>query len=93
MTFLTYLGVTGILYSYILVLEGKAGKKIHESSRLKFLEKILVNNFSLSVAEDNLSGPLNRGDTADLHMFRILIAHFDKSHEGQVSGKWKYLVI
>ena len=74
MTFLTYLGVTGILYSYILVLEGKAGKEIHESSRLKFLEKILVNNFSLSVAEDNLSGPLNRRDTADLHMFRILIA-------------------
>ena len=74
MTFLTYLEVTGILYSYILVLEGKAGKEIHESSRLEFLEKILVNNFSLSVAEDNTSGPLNRTGTADLHMFRILIA-------------------
>ena len=74
MTFLTYLEVTGILYSYNLVLEGKAGKEIHESSRLEFLEKILVNNFSLSVAEDNTSGPLNRRGTADLHMFRILIA-------------------
>ena len=74
MTFLTYLEVTGILYSYILVLEGKAGKEIHESSRLEFLEKILVNNFSLSVAEESTSGPLNRRGTADLHMFRILIA-------------------
>ena len=36
------------------------GKKIPESSILQFLEKILANNFALSNAEDNTSGPLNR---------------------------------
>ena len=36
MTFLTILGVTEILCSFRLVLEGKTGKEIPESSRLKF---------------------------------------------------------
>ena len=39
MTFLTILGVTEILYSFRLGLEGKAGKEIPQSSRLEFLEK------------------------------------------------------
>ena len=43
MTFLTILGVTEILYSFRLGLEGKAGKEIPQSSRLEFLEKILRN--------------------------------------------------
>ena len=47
MTFLTILGVVEILCSFRLVLEGKAGKEIPESSRLEFLEKFLANNFSL----------------------------------------------
>ena len=34
MTFLTILGVTEILYSFRLTLEGKMGKEILESSRL-----------------------------------------------------------
>ena len=38
-TFLTILGVIEILYSFKLVLEGKRGKEIPESSRLKFKEK------------------------------------------------------
>ena len=38
-TFLTILGVIEILCSFKLILEGKTGKEIHESSRLKFLEK------------------------------------------------------
>ena len=38
MTFLTNLGAREILYSLRLVLEGKTGKKIAESSRLQFLE-------------------------------------------------------
>ena len=66
MTFLTNLRVTKILCNFRVVLEGKIGKEIPESSRLKFLEKFLVNNFVLSDAEDNNSGPLNRGGTADL---------------------------
>ena len=36
MTFLTILGVTETLCSSRLVLEGKTGKEIPESSRLKF---------------------------------------------------------
>ena len=38
MTFLTTLRVTGILPIFRLVLEGKTGKEISESSRLQFLE-------------------------------------------------------
>ena len=37
MTFLTNLGVTEILCSFRLVLEGKGSKEISESSRLEFL--------------------------------------------------------
>ena len=51
MTFLTVLGVTEILCSFKLILEGKTGKEIPESSRLEFLEKFLANNFALSDAE------------------------------------------
>ena len=49
MTFLTILGVTEILCSFRLVLEGKTGKEIPESSRLDFLEKFSANNFALSI--------------------------------------------
>ena len=59
MTFLTILGVTEILCSFRLVLEGKTGEEIPESSRLEFLEKFSANNFALSDAEGKTSGPLN----------------------------------
>ena len=48
MTFLTILGVKEILCSFRLILEGKPGKEIPESSRLEFLEKFLANNLALS---------------------------------------------
>ena len=51
MTFFTILGVMEILYSFRLVLEGKTGKEIPESSRFEFLEKFLANNFALSDAK------------------------------------------
>ena len=51
-----FLGVTEILCSFQLVLEGKTGKETPESSRLEFLEKFSANNFALSDAEDNTSG-------------------------------------
>ena len=38
-TFVTILGVMEILCSFILVLEGKRGKEIPESSRFKLLTK------------------------------------------------------
>ena len=83
MIFLTILRVMEILCSFRLVLEGTTGKEIPESSRLELLEKFLANNFALSDAEDNTSGPLNIGGIADLPLLRTLLA----SPESQVSGK------
>ena len=81
MTFLIILGVTEILCTFRLVLEGKTGKEIPESSRLKFLEKFTANNFALSDAEDNTTGPLNKGGAADLPLLRTLLAIHQKSQE------------
>ena len=58
-----------------LGLEGKAGKERPESSRSEFLEMILGNNFALSDAEDNISGPLNCGGIADLSFFESTISN------------------
>ena len=74
MTFLTILAVTEILCSVRLVVEEKTGKEIPKSSRLEFLKKFLANNFTLSDAEDNTSGPLNRGCIADLPLLKMLLA-------------------
>ena len=75
------LGVMEILSSFRLVLEGKTGNEIPESSGFEFLEKLLANNFALSDAEDNTSGPLNRGGIADLPLLRTLLAICQKSQE------------
>ena len=72
--FLTILAVTKKLHSFKLVLEGKSGKGITESSRLEFLEKSIANNFALSDAEGNTYGPLNRGGIADSLSLRTLLA-------------------
>ena len=79
--FLTILGVTEILWSFKLVLEGKTGKEIPESSRLEFLEKFSVNNFALSDNEDKTSRLLNRGGIANLTLLRTLLAICQKSRE------------
>ena len=81
MIFLTILGVTEILCSSRLVLEGKTGKEIPESSRLKFLEKFSANNFASPDADDNTSRLLNKGATADLPLLRTLLAICQKSRE------------
>ena len=78
MTFLTIFGVTEILCSFKLVIGRKTGKEMPESSKLKFLEEFSANNFALSDAEDNTSGPLNRGVIADLPLLRILLAIHQK---------------
>ena len=70
-----------ILCSFRLVLEGKTVKEIQESSRLEFLEKVLANNFALSDAEENTSGPLNRGAIADFPLLRTLLAIRQMSRE------------
>ena len=79
MTFLTILGVMDILCCFRLVLEGKTGKEIPESPRLEFLEKFLAKIFALSDAEDDTSGPLNRGGIADLALLRTLLTIRQKS--------------
>ena len=56
MNFSTILGVTEILCSFKLLLEGKAGKGIPESARSELLEKFLANNFVLSDTKDNPLG-------------------------------------
>ena len=61
MTFSTILDVMEILCGFRLVLEGKTGKEITESSRLGFLGTFLAKNFTLSDAEGNTSSLLNRG--------------------------------
>ena len=81
MTFLPILRVTEILCSFKLVPERKTGKEIPESSRLEFLEKFSANNYALSDAEDNTSGPLYKGGIADLPLFRTLSAICQKSRE------------
>ena len=81
MTFLTILGVTEILCSFRLVLEGKKDKKNSWAIRLEFLEKFLANNFALSDAEGNTSGPLNSEGIADLPLLRTLLAIHQKSQE------------
>ena len=79
MTFLTNMGVTEILHSFRLVLEGKTDKDILKSSRSEFLEKFLANSFVLSHAEGNTSVSLNREGVSDLSLLRTLIAIHQKS--------------
>ena len=86
-TFPTILGVTEILCSFKLVLEGKIGKEIPVSSRLEFPEKFSANNFALSDAEDNTSEQLNRGGIADLPLLRTLV----ESNSPDVTRFWEVM--
>ena len=93
MTFLTILEVTEILCSFKLVLEGKTGKEITESSRLAFLEKFSANNFALSDAEDSTSGLLNREGIAYLPLLRTLLTILQKSREPRFWGVMNSFVL
>ena len=84
MTFLTILGVTEILWSFRLVLEGKTGKEIPESSRLEFLEKFSANNFALFRHRRQHLWWVEQKSIADLPLLRTLLAIHRKN---QVSGK------
>ena len=77
-----------IMQFEILILEGKTGNEIPESPRLDILEKFLANNFALSDAENNTSGPLNRGGIADLPLLRTLLAIRQKSSQ---SSFWEVM--
>ena len=80
-TFLTILGVTEMLCSFILVLEGKVGKETSKSSILDFLEKELGNNFASWDGEGNTSALLNRGGLSDSILLRKLLGVCQKSQE------------
>ena len=58
MTFLTILEVTKILCSLRLVLEGKTGKEIPESSRLKFSEQFSAKNLLYQMQRTTHTGHL-----------------------------------
>ena len=81
MTILTILRVMEILCSFRLILEGKTGKEMSQSSRLEFVEKFLANNFALSSAEGSTSGSLNRRALVELPLLRTLLAIRQKSRE------------
>ena len=66
--------LTEILYSFRLILEEKTGKEIPEPSTG-------VEFFILLDVEDNTSGSLNIGITADLSVLRTLSAICQKSRE------------
>ena len=55
MTVVTYLGVKWIFCCFRSVLEGKPGKEMPESWRLRFLETFSANNFTLSDTEHKIS--------------------------------------
>ena len=78
MTVSTNFGVTRVLCSFRLALEGKASKKTHESSGLAF-QMLSANNSALSDAEDSTSEPMNKGGIADLPLLRTLLAVLEKS--------------
>ena len=65
---------TEILCNFWLVLEGKTDKEIPESSKLKSLEKFLVNKFLLADEEDNSLGLLNRGGVSRFAFLKKLLA-------------------
>ena len=92
MIFLTIFGVTQILCSFKLVLEGKTGNKITESSKLEFLENFSANNFALLDADDNTSASLNRRGIADLPLLRTLLAICQKSQEPRFWEVMDYFV-
>ena len=64
-----------------VVLEGKTGKEMPQSSRLEFVERFLANNFALSIAESNTPGSLNRRALVELPLLRRLLAIRQKSRE------------
>ena len=81
MTFLVKLGGIEALCSFRLLLQGKSGKEIPQSSRLELLEKFSAKIFTLSDAEDTNSRPLNTACIADLLLLRTPLAICQKSQE------------
>ena len=69
---------------YTVLDQTQTGKKVKRylSHQVLFLE----NNFALSDAEDNTSGPLNRRGTTDLPLFRTLLLIRQKFQKAKFLG-------
>ena len=93
MIFLTILRIVEILCSFTLVLEGKTGKEMPDSSILEFVERFLANNFALSSAKGNFSGSSNRKGTAELPFLRPLLAIRQKSQEASLWEMMDFFVL
>ena len=89
----TGLGVSGILCGFKLVLEGKSGKEIPESSRLELLEEFSANAFALSDAVDSTSGPLIRGGIVDLALLKSLLAIRQSVMKAKSLGVYRLFII
>ena len=81
MTFLINLRFAEIFCSLRLVLEWKADNQKPEKSVLEFLEKLSANSFVLLDPQDNVSGSLNRGGTADFPLLNTKVAIHHKPRE------------
>ena len=92
MTF-TILGVTEILCSFRLVLEGKTGKKMPVTSRLEISGKFSANDFALSDAEDSTTVLLNLAGIAGLPLLRTPLAIHQKFREPSFSGVMDFFVL
>lgn len=71
----TSLGVSQILYSFRLILEGRADEERPESSILDLLERISANNCNLSATKDDTSRTLEIGDWTDLYSKNFCYDH------------------
>ena len=96
MTVLNNLGVTKILCRFNLLLEGKAGREIAESSRWEFSEKFSASNFTLSDAKDNTSGTLNGEGRADLPLLKFEFREIQRYvllQQTYIEISWIYKII
>ena len=64
--------------NFRLVLEVNTGKEVPVSSRQSYLEKFSANNFALSDAEHNTSGPVG---ITDLPLLRTLLPTHQKCRQ------------
>ena len=90
MTFFSNLGVTVILCSFRLILEGNGGKEIHQPSRLEFLEKFSANNFVLSDAKkQHFRATIYRRYSRFISWEHYYCSNFPKVMWGQVMLHWR----
>ena len=84
------MGVTKILFSFKLVLEGKIGKETSESSRLEFKE-FSANNFALSDAEGNTQDFSLWYKRKKWFLWTLAVAQAAENHGDEWGLTWYFL--